>query len=300
MKTTLPSSWTRFPLLSACVLGLVVFAMACEGSSSPQAASTDSAATTTEPAATTEALSEGVQVLKWSSERMALVTSFQSSMTMEVVNRGLSSLLSIEMQASDDGRTRTIMNITILGQEQTVESIVDGSHVYTKIPLVGWLRMDADALDLFGGPTRDALGLDFFNNLLPAGDVPWNLYTVVSLGRDQVDGVDTEHLSVEIDLQEVWEHLDDGQQNQLLLGLAPPPGTLDVTELLGDARITDLDVWIDNDGYSRKQTLTFDLGSVVSANVDMRTFGFGEDVAIALPTLYQDLADVSIPGFTLP
>ena len=297
MKTRLSLSWTRFPAFLACFLGLVVVATACEGSDSPQAASTEPAAATT---ATATGLSEGVKVLKWSSERMALVTSFQSSMTMEVANQGQSSLLSMEMQASDDGRTRTVMNISILGQEQTVESIVDGSHVYTKIPLVGWLRINADALDLLGGPTRDALGLDFFNSLLPAGDVPWDLYTVVSLGRDQVDGVDTEHLSVEIDFQEVWEHLDDGRQNQLLLGLAPPPDTLDVSELLGEAQISDLEIWIDNDGYSRKQTLTFNLGNAVSANVNMRMFGFGEDVVITLPAQYQDLADVSIPGFTLP
>ncbi len=300
MKTAIPSSWTRFPLLLACVLGFVVFAMACEASASPQAPSADSAETTVEPAATTEALSEGVQVLKWSSERMALVTSFAATMTMDVVRQGQSSRLSMEMQTSDDGRTRTVMNISILGQEQTVESIVDGSHVYTKIPLVGWLRMDAGALDLFGGPTRDALGLDFFSNLLPEGEVPWELYTVRSLGRDQVDGIDTEHLSVDIDFQEVWDHLDDGRQNQVLLGLAPPPGTLDVSELLGETRIRDLEIWIDNDGYSRRQALTFDLGSAMSANVDTRMFGFGEDAVIPLPTQYQDLADVSIPGFTLP
>ena len=291
MRTLLTTRCVTRGFLLSSVLALVLATVACGGSDSSES---DVAKTGTNE------IPGAVALLKWSSQRMNEVTSFRANMTMEVDAQGQASAISMVMETSRDGRMRTTMDFSILGETQTVESIVDGSHFYAKVPIMGWVRMDATMLDAFGGPTRDALSLDFFSNLLPAGEVPWELYTVRDLGREQVDGIDTQHLSVQLDFQEVWEHLDDGRRDQLLLGMAPPPGTLDVSKLVDKTRIRDVEIWIDDQGYSRRQRLVFDLGEVASATIDMRMSAFDEDLSIRLPAQYQDLSEVSIPGLPIP
>ena len=159
--------------------------------------------------------------------------------------------------------------------------------MYTKVPEIGWVKMDMETLAQSAGQltTTDPSGL--FNNFLPTEDIPLELYTVRSLGRDEVDGVETERLSLEVDFKEIWLHLSEEQRAQMRRELAAPAEGID--DLIEQIKLTNVELWIDDAGYNRRNKMRIVMGGLMTIDLDMHMFDFNSDISINPPESFQVL-----------
>ncbi len=67
------------------------------------------------------------------------------------------------------------------------------------------MRLDASSLSGILGQAGPGIDDPFgtFDSLFPSGDLPLDLYNVQSLGKDEVDGVPTEHLVILMDFSKI-------------------------------------------------------------------------------------------------
>ncbi len=175
----------------------------------------------------------------------------------------------------------------------TIETVVDGDVVYMRSPLIArlgdtdkpWLRIDAGDLDqagaLAGGAQSDPGG--FLEFLRSAG-------TVEELGTEDVRGVSTTHVRVELELAELISDADAAERERLEQTLESLGATGDTFETVP------AEAWVDGEGRVRKFSLTMDFAAAeqtaqlgeVKVTVTTEFFDFGEPVDITIP----DPADV--------
>jgi hypothetical protein len=127
--------------------------------------------------------------------------------------------------------------------------------------------------------------------------VPWELYQPESLGREGLDGITTERIRLQVDLQKVWERLDERQKQQFVQRVAPGRGTgspKDLEGMLQQMRMDRIEVWIDGQGFTRRITMEMSLGGTPSIRMDLRMFDLNQDIIVELPKEYQELP--AIPG----
>ena len=127
----------------------------------------------------------------------------------------------------------------------------------------------------------------FANSFSPADNIPWELYTVSSKGLENIDGVQTEQLSIQLDFQELWSRLDSGTKGQFSQSLGV--GDLGVQNILEDIELKQLEFWTDSQGYNRRLFIYMLVGDLTSMTVDMRMFDFNQDISIKLPTDYSEI-----------
>ena len=123
--------------------------------------------------------------------------------------------------------------------------------------------------------------------VFPAENIPWDLYKISSKGLETIDGAQTEHLSIQLDFEELWNQLD--SETRDLFGQSFGVSGLEVPELVGQIEIKRLDFWIDAQGYNRRLVTEMLMGDTLSVTMDMRMSDFGEDIVIALPKEYTDV-----------
>ena len=235
-------------------------------------------------------------LLQQSYDRSKDIETFRAHMELEMVVPGESAVMTVDMETGRDGRVSTAMSIDASGYVQSIEMIVAEPYVYLKAPGQGWTQMSAAAMAESSGQPLEAVTdpTALYSSLFPIEDVPWDLYVVRSLGTEDVDGVQTEHLSIEFDFQEIWGYLDEAQRQRLLR--AGPDSEANMEEALGVLEVGGVEVWIDDQGYSRRAVMEIGFGGEalaslgseeMSMKMDIRTFDINEEIIIDLPEGYE-------------
>ncbi len=197
--------------------------------------------------------------------------------------------MSFDMLKAANGRIHLSMDMEALASGMRMEMIVAEEQMFTSLPGIGWVRMDATAMSGLLG--QGAPGMDdpmgLFNNLFPRGDLPPDVYSVKSLGTEEVDGVTTEHLLILMDFPRIWREMEKQTKGQFsqMMGLT---GQADLvgTEPLG---VNEIEVWIDDEGYNRRTLMWIALNEESSMGFDMRMFGFNDDIRVDIPADYSDI-----------
>ena len=191
--------------------------------------------------------------------------------------------IAMDMETIKDGSTRMVMRMDHPGGEQKVEMILLPPDVYSKVDETGWVKMDMEMVagpDGQSSPTSNDPG-GVFNHLFPTKDIPWEIYTVQSLGRDEVDGVEVARLSIEVDFEDIWRYLSEEERAQLRRDLANPTDSID--DLMKQIELTKMESWIDDAGYNRRNKMRIVMGGVMNIDMDMRMFDFNSDITINPP-----------------
>ena len=183
----------------------------------------------------------------------------------------------------------------------SVELVLDGDTAYLRSPLYTrlagsdrpWLSVSAEDLADLGSPGGggQADPTDLLGFLEGAGG------ELTELGHEEVRGVDTRHVSTEIDLKGLLAKVDDDRRQVLQEALDRLGGD-------PDALVTiPAEAWVDADGHVRRFTLTFDfskgaaelpgLGDVaITSTYDL--YDLDEPVDIAVPDP-ADVAPLDVP-----
>ena len=268
---------------------LITVSAACASASTPTPTPTPTPTHTPTPLTPLE-------ILQQSHERSKNIKSFRSHLDLEISVLDERVVMIVDMEMGKDGRMRNVMDIDTPDGKQSIEMIVAGPYVYLKDPDAGWTQVSAEAIARSAGQSLDAVSdpTAFYSNVFPAQDVPWDLYAVKSLGREELDGIQTEHLNIQAEFQEIWQHLDDDQKRQFLQAIPDPEVAME--EVIEGIRVKGVEVWIDDRGYSRRTIMEIifsgegitSLDGEMSMKMDMRIFDINEEITIKLPEGYED------------
>ena len=229
------------------------------------------------------------QLLQRSLELTGELQSFRAHVEMLMMMDGKRLPLSIDMTKAASGRMGLVMEMDSLARGMRMEMVIADDEMFANLPCVGWVRMDASAMSgILGqaGPgIEDPMGL--FDGLFPDGALPASLYNVQSLGKEEVDGVPTEHLVILMDFGGIVKGMGKGSMGQLsqLMSLSGRPGNVGLDSL----GINEIEVWIDEDGYNRRSVMNIALNANSSIMFDMRMFGFNDDISVDLPASYTEI-----------
>ena len=279
-------------IVVACLMAAAMLtAAACSGSDEePEATPTPSAEEPTatpepEPVAEAADTPDGLEILKGAHERMSQVSSFATVIASQIRTIGQALNISTSVSRNVEGSMRILTTVQFPQGSQSTELIYDrtNAHAYVKVPGDQWRRATPEALDELAGLDLRDYRVNFFAELIPE-EPPWDLYTVRYLGREDLDGTETHHLGITIDLQDLLSRLSE-EDGELVLGTAGLSGA--PLEALEDARISGVEAWIDDDGVPRRFKVEF-LGGGQFATILIGTSNVDEEVAIVLPTQFEE------------
>lgn len=201
--------------------------------------------------------------------------------------------LTADLSGTFDGRS----------EQATVEAVYDGDDVYVKAPFTEyladtpWVQISSPKLaaltDELGGGLEPEPGS--FLELLEGAGGP-----VTTVGTEDVRGVATRHVRVDLDVQKVLDQAP-GERREKLEEQLSGRG-VDVAKL----GPIPAEAWIDDDGYVRRFSISFDLAElgevhegadatgVITETIEL--YDFGKPVDIAVPPADQvttlDLANL--------
>jgi hypothetical protein len=188
-------------------------------------------------------------------------------------------------------------------QSTTIEALYDGDAIYVKAPFVAdlvgkpWVQVTSPQLgslaDQLGGGLQGDPGS--FLELLEGAGGP-----VTTVGTEDVRGVPTRHVRVDLDVAKLLDR-SAGERRQELRDQLARRG-VDLAELAP----LPAEAWIDDDGYVRRFSVSFDLAEVgkLRPGADARgvvtetieLYDFGAPVEIAVPAASEvatfDLTDL--------
>ena len=274
------------PAIIALLMALMILTLACEEA---QALSASGGAAGVRGGGGGGIASPEAQLLQRSLELTGELQSFRAHVEMLMITQGQRLPLSFDITKAASGRMRLVMEMDTLAGGMRMEMVIADDEMFANLPGVGWVRMDASAmtgiLGQAGPGIEDPMGL--FNGLFPNGALPTDLYNVQSLGKDEVDGVPTEHLVILMDFGRIVKEMDKRSMGQLsqLMSFSGRPGN----GRLDSLGINEIEVWIDEDGYNRRTVMTIALNANSSVIFDMRMFGFNDDISVDLPASYTDI-----------
>lgn len=294
------------PTFAALAAGAVLLTAGC-GVSATDDAARDARQVVTGGTGTTGATEAGY--LGRAAEATGAVTTQKMSLEMSV--EGLSGMGSTSLTSegafdNEAGRGRMTLDLGAVfeggtGLDEalpegagTMEMVIDGDVVYVKSPLFSmmgdsdkpWVRVDAGELgsgDLGpSGPATSDPGalLEFLEGAGPVEEV----------GTEDVRGVPTTHLAAEIDLADLLAEADADRQAEMEEQLGGLGADLESFDSLP------VEVWVDEDGYVRRFTMTFDFGQALEASEDLgdatmtmtvELYDFDEPVDIEIPPASQ-------------
>ena len=268
-------------LLSPAVL--VALAIACGGSSQSPTVAIRSP------------LSEqmALDLLKRSYEVMETVETFRAKLDMDGTIMGEDLSISMDMELGDKEWMHSNTFIDTPEGGLQMEQVLTERHAYVRISSenIGWIRMELEAL-----ASSEGLPSEFFtdpgsfgNSIFPSENIPWEVYAVESVGPERHGGVQTEHLKLDLDFQELWAQLDSQQREQMGLMFGAEDLGLGRDEFLQQIQYDGIDLWIDDRGYQRRMAMTLSVGDVMSLKLNMEMFDFGESFAIDEPDDYIEL-----------
>ena len=233
-----------------------------------------------------------LELFKRTSERMRDVESFRSRSQLDVASTvGQNLSVTVDVNKAQDGRVHVTYVTHGPAGAETTEMIIAETDVYLQIPDLGWIRTSAEFQEELVSQLVQSANIGFFD-LFPAGDVPWEIFAVESLGRGRVDGVPAEHIRVRLDFEELWQSIDEKEKQRLFQAIAPigaARGLEDLEEIIGQVQIEGIELWIDEEGYTRRSTFQVVLFGLASSAWDTRVYDFGEEISIELPETFEDL-----------
>ena len=155
------------------------------------------------------------------------------------------------------------MTLDVGSQQVEMEQVTVGATSYMRPSGTGqWMSIDFN--QLAGADPSQALMSDPTGSLelltTAAGDVE-------TIGTEQVDGVDTTHYRVELDPSKLEE--DASATSGMLAGTIPT------------------DIWIDDEGFPRRQVTTFKLSGAGTFEMKMEYADLGVPVSIEAPDASQ-------------
>ena len=273
-----------FPAVMALLMALMILTLACEEGQALGASGGAVGVGGGGGIASPEA-----QLLQRSLELTGELQSFRAHVEMLMMKQGQRLPLSFDMIKAANGRMRLVMEMDALASGMRMEMVIADDEMFANLPGVGWMRMDASAMSgILGqaGPgIEDPMGL--FDGLFPDGALPASLYNVQSLGKEEVDGVPTEHLVILMDFGRIVKEMSKSSMGQLsqLMSLSGGSGNGGLDSM----GINEIEVWIDEDGYNRRTVMKIALNANSSIIFDMRMFGFNDDISVDLPASYTDI-----------
>ena len=174
----------------------------------------------------------------------------------------------------------------LMGMDGNIEMVIDGETTYMKSEMFSmlggeeskpWIRMDEEesAEDMFGTGSNDPA--DFLAFLENTGG------EVTEVGNEEIRGVETKHVSVDLDLEAMMADASEEERAEMEEAL----------EEMGAAGGTiPTEAWIDGDGYVRKLRMVFDFAAMgatdpemegVSMTIDIEMYDFNEPLDIQVP-----------------
>ena len=174
----------------------------------------------------------------------------------------------------------------LMGMDGTIEMIIDGETTYMKAEMFSmlggddpkpWIRMDdgESAEEMFGTGSNDPG--DFLAFLENAGG------EVTEVGNEEIRGVETKHVTVDLDLVAMMEDASEDERAEMEEALE---------ELGASGGTIPTEAWIDGDGYVRKLRMAFDFDEMgasdpemsgVSMTIDIEMYDFNEPLDIEVP-----------------
>lgn len=234
-------------------------------------------------------------------ETTGSVDTLRFSMTVETTPTDGGRSLSITSTGAVDavsGRTQVTADLAAaIGDEPgsaTVEAVGDREAVYVKAPFTDvladtpWVKLTSPKLAELADELGAGLDADpgSFLELLEGAGGP-----VTTIGTEDVRGVATRHVAVDLDVTKVLDQADPGHRDQLEAKLRQRG--LDLAEL----GPLPAEAWIDDDGFVRRFTVSFDLAQLSGVAPDAEASGvltetielydLGEPVDIVLPPADQ-------------
>lgn len=177
------------------------------------------------------------------------------------------------------------MTMTIGGaglpDEQSMETIIDGTYLYMKMPAAlggdgGWVRMDMTSVA--GGANQFSQDpSQYLSFLRGASD------EIEEVGTEEIDGVTTTHYKAELSFDKILEQAPDEEAADVRAQLEALGGELDSIPS---------DVWIDEDGLPRRMQLDMSIeaqGQTADMEITMDLFDYGVDVNVEPPADFEDI-----------
>jgi len=228
------------------------------------------------------------ELLRLSHQRMNAVKSFSAQVKVDIRAEGEVASVSMDVERGNDGQLHARIDIDAPGMKQPLEIIIFEDYIYINEGGPGWVRKRADDLSGLGVHAAWAIGVassvDFFGNLIPQEEIPWETYQAKSLGQEDLAGSPAEHLEIGADLQDMWKQLDEAERGKFILSrvlMVEPQELFDRTE------VDTMGFWIDDLGYVRRMHMSMGLSKGMSIELEMIGADFGEDIEITIPKYLQ-------------
>ena len=246
---------------------------------------------TSQPSAGSGEVSGALELYQLSVQRSNSLDSWRSETDLSMVMLGQRVSARMETEVAKDGRARSAMGMDTPQGRVDVETVLGGSFVYTRVPIVGWVRLSGESLGSLTGQSLESLYTNFFQSLFPTEEIPWEIVTVESLGSEVLDGTPTEHLRIGMDFQQYVDSLDLEALEQVPQAIAAgviAGEAADFERLLDGVAVQSLEVWVDGDGYTHRMYMDYSVPSQGDIQLDMRMFDHGQDIRIEVPTSFQE------------
>jgi hypothetical protein len=172
--------------------------------------------------------------------------------------------------------------LSVAGKNFAMDEVMQGSVVYMKSPILSTVAHGKQWVSIDLEKAGKSLGVNFnqFTQQNPT-DILAALKkagTVRKIGSESIDGVDTTHYKVTVDLAKA----PNGKQLMQYTNLKALPA----------------DVWIDGQDQLRRMTETYDVqaqGQTVATSMQMDLSKYGEQVSVKVPSA-SDTLDMSKLG----
>lgn len=174
-----------------------------------------------------------------------------------------------------------------LGEPQSIETIVDSTYLYMKMPEQlggdgGWIRMDLTSIP--GGANQFSQDpSQYLSFLRGASD------EIEEVGTEEIDGTETTHYRAELSFDKILEQAPNDE--------AADEIRTQLEALGGEVDSIPADVWIDEDGLPRRMELKMSVeaqGESAEMDITMDLFDYGVEVDVEPPSDYEEIS--SPPG----
>ena len=231
-----------------------------------------------------------LELLKRAAKVMVEVDGFRSQTVMELEDSGQRATVFFDMEIAARDNWKAEMRVEESGSTvQQVDLVVVASDTYLKPPRGGWSKMSSGEYAALTGQPPESLQLSLGSQLFSPEDTPWHLWTVESLGREVIDGVDLEHLRISGSFQEIYEAYGPEVRDELLGAVLGGDNQFDPR----DMEFESIDIWIDHEGYQHKMVLDLKLGAAASSKITIIAGDFGDIRDIERPIGDEESSQVS-------
>ncbi len=140
---------------------------------------------------------------------------------------------------------------------------------------------------MIGQGDLSALEEDLLWSFYTMDELGWDMFSVRSLGMEEIDGTKVEHLEVDVDLQRMWEQL--AEESGDLFGSMFTGEMMAPVREMGEQMEFGLELWVDNRGYARRTDMHMLLGGEMAVDMIMRLYDIDEDIVVKLPRDYTEV-----------